>query len=95
MPAVFVNTTLRARLLAELLREGAGVAALELVGTMTLRQREAAIGAFRHRDCLVLVASDVAARGLGAPGACFYFDPPQRVGRGLLGVPGVVGGWGG
>lgn len=80
MPAVFVNTTLRARLLAELLREGAGVAALELVGTMTLRQREAAIGAFRHRDCLVLVASDVAARGLGAPGACFYFDPPPEGG---------------
>jgi ATP-dependent RNA helicase RhlE len=86
---VFARTKYRARNLAQVLeRHGHRVAALE--GNMTQRKREAAMNGFRKGRYDVLVATDVAARGIDVTGieTVINYDMPDnfdsythRVGR--------------
>ncbi|EKZ99690.1 ATP-dependent RNA helicase DbpA [Cupriavidus sp. HMR-1] len=59
----FCNTKARCRDLADLLR-AQGYAALELHGDLEQRDRDQVLVQFANRSCSVLVATDVAARGL-------------------------------
>ena len=59
----FCNTKARCRDLADLLR-AQGYAALELHGDLDQRDRDQVLVQFANRSCSVLVATDVAARGL-------------------------------
>ncbi|MBI2306730.1 MAG: ATP-dependent RNA helicase DbpA [Rhodocyclales bacterium] len=59
----FCNTKAQCRDLAELLRSQ-GFAALTLNGDMEQRERDQVLVQFANRSCSVLVATDVAARGL-------------------------------
>ncbi len=59
----FCNTRQRCRELAELL-QAQGIAALELHGDLDQRDRDQVLVQFANRSCSVLVATDVAARGL-------------------------------
>ncbi|QDU84670.1 ATP-dependent RNA helicase DeaD [Planctomycetes bacterium Pla163] len=63
---VFVERRAEALELAELL-EGDGFSALPLSGELAQSQRERTLGAFRDGRANVLVATDVAARGLDVP----------------------------
>nr|WP_315597787.1 ATP-dependent RNA helicase DbpA [uncultured Cupriavidus sp.] len=59
----FCNTKARCRDLADLLH-AQGYAALELHGDLDQRERDQVLVQFANRSCSVLVATDVAARGL-------------------------------
>lgn len=59
----FCNTKVQCELLAESLNQD-GIVALTLHGDMDQRDREDVLVQFAHRSCSVLVATDVAARGL-------------------------------
>ena len=59
----FCNTKARCRDLADLL-QAQGYAALELHGDLDQRERDQVLVQFANRSCSVLVATDVAARGL-------------------------------
>jgi len=76
------------RLMKELVK--AGFAAVSIHGNKSQGQRERALKAFRDGDARVLVATDVAARGIDIPGVShvFNFDLPEvaenyvhRIGR--------------
>lgn len=60
---VFCNTKEGVREVCDYLRQS-GIAALSLHGDMEQRDRDQVLIQFRHNSCLVLVATDVAARGL-------------------------------
>ena len=62
----FCNTRIHCRELAAGLREG-GVSALALHGELEQRERDELLVQFANRSCSVLVATDVAARGLDIP----------------------------
>ena len=59
----FCNTKQQCRALVALL-QGQGIAALELHGDLDQRERDQVLVQFANRSCSVLVATDVAARGL-------------------------------
>jgi ATP-independent RNA helicase DbpA len=59
----FCNTKVHVRELAEALRER-GIAALALYGELEQKERDEILVLFSNRSCPVLVATDVAARGL-------------------------------
>jgi len=59
----FCNTKLRCRELVAVL-QAQGYAALELHGDLDQRERDQVLVQFANRSCSVLVATDVAARGL-------------------------------
>jgi superfamily II DNA/RNA helicase len=86
---VFTRTKHLARRLARTL-DGAGHRAVALQGNMSQSQRERALGAFRNGQATVLVATDIASRGLDIPDVSHIvnFDLPaepeayvHRVGR--------------
>ena len=86
---VFCNTRARAEALFERL-DREGFLSLALHGDLTQRERERALEAFRRGEANLLVASDVAARGLDLPEveAVFNYDFPldeesyvHRIGR--------------
>lgn len=89
LAVVFCRTKLRAKKLTEALQE-AGVPADELHGDLTQAKREAVMKRFRSARLQVLVATDVAARGLDVEGVThvFNYDAPadgdtyiHRIGR--------------
>jgi len=59
----FCNTKQRCRELLEVLK-GEGISALALFGELEQRERDQVLVQFANRSCSVLVATDVAARGL-------------------------------
>ena len=59
----FCNTKQQCRDLVDVLR-GQGFAALELHGDLEQRERDQVLGQFTHKSASVLVATDIAARGL-------------------------------
>jgi ATP-independent RNA helicase DbpA len=63
---VFCNTKAHCRELADALREQ-GFSALALYGELEQRERDEILVLFSNRSCSVLVATDVAARGLDIP----------------------------
>ncbi len=86
---VFTRTKHRARSLARTLQRG-GWTAVALQGNMTQGQRERALSTFRGGEARILVATDVASRGLDVPevGHVINYDLPDeadayvhRVGR--------------
>ena len=62
----------------ELLDDGLGVQGLH--GGLSQRQRDRAMQAFKHGECMALVATDVAARGLDVEGVncVIHYDPPEN-----------------
>ena len=66
------------RVAKEIEADGVGVVALH--GGMTQRQRDRAMERFIHRECMALVATDVAARGIDVEGvnAVIHYDPPEN-----------------
>ena len=85
----FCNTKARCAALAELL-QAQGVSALALHGDLEQRDRDQVLVRFANRSCSVLVATDVAARGLDVAGvdAIINVDMPpdaeiyvHRIGR--------------
>ena len=62
----------------ELLDDGLGVRGLH--GGLSQRQRDRAMQAFKHGECMALVATDVAARGLDVEGVncVIHYDPPEN-----------------
>ena len=86
---VFMRTKHRARRLAEQLHR-AGHRAVGLQGNMSQGQRDRAMQGFRKRNFDVLVATDIAARGIDVQGVSYVinFDVPNtpdaythRIGR--------------
>jgi len=86
---VFIRTKHRARRLAEQLWK-AGHSAVGLQGNMSQAQRDRAMGGFRSRRYDILVATDIAARGIDVSGVSHVinFDVPNtpeaythRIGR--------------
>jgi len=57
-----------------------GVYVKALHGGMTQRQRDRAMETFIHGECMALVATDVAARGLDVEGVncVIHYDPPEN-----------------
>ena len=89
LAVVFCRTKLRAKKLTEALQE-AGVPADELHGDLTQAKRETVMKRFRSAKIQVLIATDVAARGLDVEGVThvFNYDAPadgdtyiHRIGR--------------
>ncbi|MBI1289961.1 DEAD/DEAH box helicase [bacterium] len=87
---VFVRTRARARELVEPLQAVTGSVARELHAELTQKERTAALDAFRSGECKLLVATDVASRGLDieALSHVVNFDVPNtpdeyihRIGR--------------
>ncbi|KAG8462232.1 hypothetical protein KFE25_012052 [Diacronema lutheri] len=78
---VFVNTKVRCRELSDALR-AASLPADAIHGDRPQAEREAALGAFARGDVRVLVATDVAARGIDVPGVGLVvnYDFPIAVG---------------
>eukprot|EP00466_Bigelowiella_natans_P012575 jgi/Bigna1/34700/e_gw1.6.195.1 len=64
---VFVATRYHCELLAELLSKVSGIHSRRLFGAMDEDARREAVDMFRKRRCQVLVATDVAARGVDLP----------------------------
>ena len=86
---VFIRTKHRARRLAEQLGK-AGYRAVALQGNMSQGQRDRAMAGFRERRFDILVATDIAARGIDVSGISYVinFDVPNtpeaythRIGR--------------
>jgi len=86
---VFIRTKHRARRLAQQLSK-AGHRAIGLQGNLSQPQRDQAMGGFRTRRYNVLVATDIAARGIDVSGVSYVinFDVPNspeayihRIGR--------------
>ena len=86
---VFTRTKHRAKRLAEQLSRG-GLRAVALQGNMSQSQRDRAMRGFREGSFDVLVATDIAARGIDVAGVDYVvnFDPPStpetythRIGR--------------
>jgi len=86
---IFARTKIRTERLARHLKEGGHKAAL-IHGDRTQGQRSAALEGFRNRDYHILVATDIAARGLDVEGISHVinFDVPMtpedyvhRIGR--------------
>lgn len=76
---VFCRTRLGVERVADELEEdGIGVRALH--GGLSQRQRDRAMASFVHGECMTLVATDVAARGLDVEGvnAVIHYDPPEN-----------------
>ncbi|MDG1553133.1 MAG: DEAD/DEAH box helicase, partial [Candidatus Poseidonia sp.] len=76
---VFCRTRLGVeRVTDELLDDGLGVRGLH--GGLSQRQRDRAMQAFKHGECMALVATDVAARGLDVEGVncVIHYDPPEN-----------------
>ena len=76
---VFCRTRLGVeRVNDELLDDGIGVRGLH--GGLSQRQRDRAMQAFKHGECMALVATDVAARGLDVEGVncVIHYDPPEN-----------------
>ena len=75
---VFTRTKHRARRLGQQLHR-AGVRAVSLQGNMSQSQRDRAMGGFRKRRYDVLVATDIAARGIDVKGVSHVinFDVPN------------------
>ncbi|MFT3801693.1 MAG: ATP-dependent RNA helicase DbpA [Burkholderiaceae bacterium] len=96
---VFCNTRHRCRELAAALHEH-GIDALTLHGELEQRERDEVLIQFNHRSCPVLIATDVAARGLDIDAlpavinAELAADPDvhlHRIGRtGRAGQPGLA-----
>ena len=96
---VFTRTKHGAERLSKNL-EAAGFDCTAIHGNKTQRQRERALDAFRHGDCTILVATDVAARGLDVDGVThvFNYELPDdaesyvhRIGRtGRAGAKGIA-----
>ncbi|HJU12087.1 MAG TPA: DEAD/DEAH box helicase [Candidatus Binataceae bacterium] len=76
---VFTRTKIGADRLGETLRRR-GIRALTIHGDLSQRQRNAALSSFRRGTVKVLVATDVAARGLDIPGVSHIinFDLPDE-----------------
>lgn len=76
---VFVNRRERVLALTDALRAG-GERAAGLHGELDQRERERVLGLFRAAQVRVLVATEVAARGLDIPDVDLvaHFDPPPR-----------------
>ena len=57
-----------------------GIYVTALHGGMTQRQRDRAMETFIHGECMALVATDVAARGLDVEGVncVIHYDPPEN-----------------
>ncbi|MFF2481592.1 DEAD/DEAH box helicase [Paenibacillus sp. NPDC058071] len=99
LAVVFCRTKVRAKKLNEALQD-AGFASDELHGDLTQAKREQVMKRFRDARLQILVATDVAARGLDVEGVThvFNFDVPQdsetyihRIGRtGRAGQNGVA-----
>ncbi|MCM8558332.1 DEAD/DEAH box helicase [Sphingomicrobium sp. GRR-S6-50] len=53
---------------------GAGIEAAAIHGNKSQGQRTAALNAFRSGDCPILVATDIAARGIDVPGVSHVFN---------------------
>jgi ATP-independent RNA helicase DbpA len=95
----FCNTRARCAALAELL-QAQGLSALALHGDLEQRDRDQVLVQFANRSCSVLVATDVAARGLDIAGVAAVINvdqPPDaevyvhRIGRtGRAGEPGLA-----
>ncbi|MCC2633578.1 MAG: box helicase family protein [Ramlibacter sp.] len=95
----FCNTRARCAALATLL-QAQGISALALHGDLEQRDRDQVLVRFANRSCSVLVATDVAARGLDIAGlaAVISVDIPSdaevhvhRIGRtGRAGEPGLA-----
>ena len=66
------------RVAKDLEEDGIGVRSLH--GGLTQKQRDRAMASFVHGECMSLVATDVAARGLDVEGvnAVIHFDPPEN-----------------
>lgn len=100
MSVVFCNTKDEAHRLAERLAEETDIVVEELHGDMSQGQRNQVIRRFEKMEIQVLVASDVAARGLDVEGIThvFNFGIPRnleyyvhRIGRtGRAGTPGIA-----
>jgi ATP-independent RNA helicase DbpA len=93
----FCNTKARCRALADALRER-GHAAIALHGELEQRERDQALVRFANGSCTVLVATDVAARGLDVEGLAAVInvdispDPEAHVHRiGRTGRAGQTG----
>lgn len=97
---VFVRTRAKARALTPLLRDLTGLATAELHAELTQQERQKALESFRRGELRLLVATDVASRGLDIPQVTHVvnFDVPNtpddyihRVGRtGRVDQPGVA-----
>jgi ATP-independent RNA helicase DbpA len=95
----FCNTKAQCKRLVELL-QGQGFSALALYGELEQRERDQVLVRFANRSCTVLVATDVAARGLDIPSLSAVInvdvtpDPEvhiHRIGRtGRAGETGLV-----
>ncbi|MBE7368552.1 ATP-dependent RNA helicase DbpA [Ramlibacter pallidus] len=95
----FCNTKARCAALAELL-QAQGISALALHGDLEQRDRDQVLVRFANRSCSVLVATDVAARGLDIQGLSAVINvdiPPDaevhvhRIGRtGRAGAEGLA-----
>jgi ATP-dependent RNA helicase RhlE len=96
---VFTRTKHRAKRLAKQLA-AQGLRAIALQGNMSQPQRDRAMRGFRERQFDILVATDIAARGLDVAGVSYVinFDPPStaeiythRIGRtGRSGESGIA-----
>lgn len=100
---IFVQKKKTASWLCDCLRNGYGVTAEEIHGDRSQAQRENALKMFRDGHIRILVATDVAARGLDVPAVThvIQFDMPlspedfdvyvHRIGRtGRAGMPGLA-----
>ena len=76
---VFTRTKSGADRVGRILKRS-GIRTLTIHGDLSQRQRTAALAAFRRRACRILVATDVAARGLDIPGVSHVinFDMPDE-----------------
>ncbi|MBK71472.1 MAG: RNA helicase [Euryarchaeota archaeon] len=57
-----------------------GLAAQVLHGGLSQKQRDRAMGRFQHGECMALIATDVAARGIDVDGVncVIHYDPPEN-----------------
>jgi len=76
---VFCRTRAGVDRVAEEMEED-GISIQALHGGMTQRQRDRAMETFVHGECMALVATDVAARGLDVEGVncVVHYDPPEN-----------------
>lgn len=66
------------RVAEDMLDDGIGAQALH--GGLTQRQRDRAMSVFIHGECMALIATDVAARGIDVEGVncVIHYDPPEN-----------------